>query len=162
MSKMQPVDFHDVEDFLSFLPKNEREIVLRLRQIIFECIPDAEEKLAYNVPFYYRHSRIGYIWPSSVPWGKVSHAGVHLGFEHGNLLKDETGYLNRGKRKQIYWKDFHSVKEIDVDLLKSFLFEAAMVDEKLFREKMRLREKHGSFSGKKLSRSGAKARRHED
>jgi hypothetical protein len=35
-----------------------------------------------------------------------SYAGVRLGFTNGNLMQDETGYLDKGDRKQLLWKDF--------------------------------------------------------
>ena len=53
MSKIQPIKFNSLDDFLSYLPEDELKIVQFLRQIIANCIPDYKEKLAYNVPFYY-------------------------------------------------------------------------------------------------------------
>ena len=37
----------------------------------------------------------------------------------------------RGNRKQVYYRDFKSLQEIDVELFTSYLFEAVIVDEKL-------------------------------
>jgi hypothetical protein len=48
------VYFRNVTGFLDYLPADELKIVERLRELIFYCIPDAKEKLAYNIPFYYR------------------------------------------------------------------------------------------------------------
>ena len=45
-------------------------------------------------------------------------------------MNDEINYLDKGDRKQIYYKDFISMKEIDIDLLQSFIYEAAIIDEK--------------------------------
>jgi hypothetical protein len=44
-------------------------------------------------------------------------------------MKDEIGYLNRGDRKQVYWKDFANIKAIDIDLLKAYIFEAILIDD---------------------------------
>jgi len=65
----QKIKFKNVNDFLESLPNLELELVEILRNLILESIPDCKEKLAYNVPFYYRHSRVVFIWPASVPWG---------------------------------------------------------------------------------------------
>ena len=73
---MQNVSFKSIDDFIEYLPENEREIV----------------------EYYYRHSRICFIWPSSVPWGNVKLDGVQFGFCNGYLLIDKSGYLEKGNR----------------------------------------------------------------
>jgi hypothetical protein len=129
-SKMQNISFDTVEDFLEFLPVDELRIVNVLRMLVLECMPDAIEKLSFNVPFYKRHKTVCFIWPASVFWGsKKTYEGVRFGFANGYLMQDEIGYLNKGDRKQIYWRDFTSVSEIDVSLLRAYLFEAMMIDD---------------------------------
>ena len=128
MNRIQPVRFPAIDDFLGFLPDNERPIVDFLRQLVLDSIPQVREKLAYNVPFYYRHSRICYIWPSAVPWGNVKPRGVQLGFTKGFLLRDELNYLEKGNRKQVYIKTFFDRREIDVDILRAYLHEATEID----------------------------------
>lgn len=126
---MQNVSFDSVDEFLEFLPEDELKIVELLRKIIFSCIPDCTEKLSYNVPFYRRHSGICFIWPSSVTWGGVKQKGVRFGFMKGYLMQDEINFLDKGDRKQVYWKDFYTIKDIDIDLLKAYIFEAAFIDQ---------------------------------
>jgi Domain of unknown function (DU1801) len=133
--KMQNVDFKDIEELLAFLPEDELKIVELLRKLVSHCVPDAEEKISYNVPFYKRHSNICYIWPSSVQWGNVKNTGVQFGFNKGYLMNDEINYLEKGNRKQVYWKTFHSVRDIDIELLKAYIFEAAFVDEEILKKK---------------------------
>lgn len=128
---MQPVTFATIDDFLAYLPDPERKIVDFLRNLVLDCIPGVTEKLAYNVPYYYRHSRIAFIWPASVPWGSVKLTGVQLGFCQGNLLQDPINYLEKGNRKQVYTKTFTRVEELAVDLIKMYLFEAVQVDEQI-------------------------------
>jgi hypothetical protein len=134
MNKFQPVKFRNVDEFLEYLPENELVIVECLRQLIRDSIPECREKLAYNVPFYYKHSRICFIWPHSVPWGNVKINGVQLGFCNGYLLKDKPNYLEKGDRKQVTWKAFTSVNEIETDLLRSFIHEATIIDESMKRK----------------------------
>ena len=127
MSNIQPTKFKTVGEFMDFLPQNELNIVEHLRDLIFGELPDCKEKLAYNVPFYYQHSRICFIWPASVPWGGVD-IGVALGFCKGYLLSDEVEYLEKKDQKEVRTKTFSSEKQIERDLLRSYLFEAREID----------------------------------
>jgi hypothetical protein len=130
--RMQNVSFKSVDEFLDFLPEDELKITEHLRSIIFNCIPDVTEKLSYNVPFYKRHKNICFIWPASIVWGnKINRQGVRFGFTHGYLLKDEINFLDKGNRKQVYWKDFSNLKEINSPLLKSYLFDSILIDDTL-------------------------------
>ncbi len=123
--------FRNIDEFFDFLPEDELEMVRLLRSIIYSCLPNCTEKLNYNVPFYRLHKPTCFIWPASVMWGeKVTYQGVRLGFNQGYLLKDEINFLEKGTRKQVYWKSFHALEEIDIDLVKTYLFEAAEVDGK--------------------------------
>ena len=128
MNQFQDVRFRNINDFLDYLPDDELKIVEALRNLVFECIPDAKEKLAYNVPYYYRHSRICFIWPGSVPWGKNTKKGVEFGFCKGHLLSDPS-YLDTGNRKEVYIKTLYSVKEIDWDIMRQLVYEAVIIDE---------------------------------
>ena len=127
--QMQNVNFKNIDELLEFLPEDELKIVELLRKIVFSCIPDIEEKFSYNVPYYKRHSNICYIWPPSVEWGNVKLSGVQFGFNKGYLMQDDMDWLEKGNRKQVFCKTFHSIKEVDIDLLKAYIFEAALVDE---------------------------------
>jgi hypothetical protein len=126
---MQNVSFKSVDEFLEFLPPDELKIVEYLRQIIFSIIPGCIEELSYNVPYYRYHSNICFLWPASVTWGNVKNKGVRLGFVKGYLMHDDINYLEKGNRKQVYWKDFSDIREIDVDLLKAYLYEAVRIDQ---------------------------------
>ena len=61
--------------------------------------------------------------------------GVRFGFTKGFLMQDEINYLDKGNRKQMYWRDFYSLKDIDIELLKAYIFEAALIDEEVFKKK---------------------------
>jgi len=66
-----------------------------------------------------------------VPWGNVKLDGVQLGFCNGNLLDDNINYLVRGIRKQVYIKTFHYINEIEIDLVRAYVYDAVNVDEQL-------------------------------
>ena len=126
MNKIQTVSFRSVEEMLETLPADERKIAAQLREIIFTCLPNAKEKLSYNVPYYFLQSRVCFIWPASVPWGGID-KGVLIGFCKGHLLSD-AGYLEAGKRKHVLTKTFYTTKEIDREELSRLLYEAAWID----------------------------------
>ncbi|HQW26402.1 MAG TPA: DUF1801 domain-containing protein [Saprospiraceae bacterium] len=134
--KMQEVSFKSVEECLDYIPANELSLVTKLREIIFQAIPDCHEKLAYNVPYYKRHANICFLWPASILWGrKPQYEGVRLGFTKGYLLNDVTGYLDQGNRKEVAYKDFTHPDEIDESVLIPFLLCAADVDEALYQSR---------------------------
>lgn len=134
--KMQEVSFRDIDEFLDYLPADERKITELLRHIILSCDSRITEKLSYNVPYYKLHRRFCFIWPASILWGKKkSYEGVRLGFTSGHLLSDTSGYLDRGNRKFVSYKDFRSVTEIDADTLRTYLYEALAIDEDAARSK---------------------------
>ena len=51
MNKFQPIRFSSVNELLDHLPPDELKTVERLQNLVLECIPDAKEKLSYNVPY---------------------------------------------------------------------------------------------------------------
>jgi hypothetical protein len=108
--------------------------VAQLREIVMNCVPDAKEKLAYNVPYYYRPSRICFIWPGSVRWGGIK-SGVLLGFCKGHLLRVSSP-LERGSRTDVYTKTFYTGNEINQAKLSQLLFESVAIDEE--EKKMKL------------------------
>ena len=126
--KMQNVSFNSVQELLDFLQGEELLMTEKLRDLVFECIPGIKEKLSFNVPFYNKYRSICFIWPGSVSWGKVTNKGVRLGFSSGHLLEDDSNYLGKGNRKMIYWKDFHALKDIDENIVRAFLLDAAALD----------------------------------
>ncbi|NOU16253.1 MAG: hypothetical protein HOO91_01660 [Bacteroidales bacterium] len=110
------------------LPEDERIIVDVLRQIVKENLPsNCKEKISYNVPFFYGRRGICIIWPSTIPRGGVK-SGVLLGFWYGNRLIDIDNYLTHGTNKQIFYKIYNSVDEIDEEAIVKLLREAVKLD----------------------------------
>ncbi|MEY2829032.1 MAG: hypothetical protein RIQ33_890 [Bacteroidota bacterium] len=143
--QMQDVNFKSVHQFLEYLPLNEFEITTTLRQIVLETGPTIHEKLSWNIPTYSVHKSICFIWPASIKWGKKSsYTGVRFGFSYGNLLANHQNYFELGNRKQVAFKTFKHVNEIDVKILKSALLEAIFID-----EQMALTKKMNHFKSRK-------------
>lgn len=131
MNFQKGLKFQSLVEFWDYLPENERIIADVLRQIIRENLPsNCQEKLAYNVPYYYGNRRICMIWPASIPMGGIR-SGVLLGFSQGNKLADSENYLTHGTNKQVYYKIYHSVDEIDEPAIVTLLKEATEIDRKL-------------------------------
>jgi hypothetical protein len=132
MENPQDLQFKSIAAFLEYLPAEEKEIVLFLRKIIMECMPDSKEKIAYNIPFYYRHSKICYIWPSSIPWEKVI-TGVGIGFCKSVSFLDKTFETTNFSSKTL----FSSIKDIDIVSLKAQIQEAILIDEQIVKVRRR-------------------------
>lgn len=129
---MQHVHFRTVDDFLDFLPIDEREITEYLRALVLDNLPGCHEKLSYNVPYYSIHTRICFIWPASVFWGnRKTFDGVRMGFTQGYLMKDPLGLLERGKRKQVFRMTCTRPDSIDSNVLSAYLDEARQIDQML-------------------------------
>ncbi len=115
-------------ELYALLPEDEKLIVDVLRQIIIGSLPAyCKEKVSYNVPFFYGNKGICIIWPSTVPRGGIK-KGVLLGFWYGNKLKDEDGFLTHGSNKQIFYKIYQNVEEIDEKPIQKLLKEAIRLD----------------------------------
>jgi len=67
------------------------------------------------------------VWPSAIPRGGIK-KGVLLGFWYGNRLNDVNGYLSRGTNKQIFYKIFHTVEDINEEEIVLLLQEAVKLD----------------------------------
>lgn len=137
-----------VDEAILSLPKAEQAIVRRLRALILECLPKAEEKGYYGlgVPFYTRHRMICFIWPSSFQWGKKPKPNigklVTLGFCQGNLMSNADGVLKAEGRKQVYCMYINSLTEIQDEQIRALLFEAEMIDEGFGQKKKRSKIRH--------------------
>lgn len=104
------------------LPEDERVTALILRALIFETLPEAHEKLSWGAPFYFRKRAVCFVWPSSVPWGKLEE-GVALGFSRAKLL-DHGGYLSNDGKSMLGRRVFFAPEEIDVERVQKLLLEA--------------------------------------
>jgi len=122
------IKINSLYQLYELLPEHERIIVDVLRQIIIENLPSTcNEKISYNVPFFRGRRGICIIWPSTIPRGGIK-SGVLLGFWYGNKLKDIDNYLTHGTNKQIFYKIYNSVDEIDEQAIVKLIKEAVELD----------------------------------
>lgn len=128
---MKPTSFkiHSLPELYEHVPENEWLIVDVLRQIIHGNLPAyCKEKISYNVPFFYGKKGICIVWPSTVPRGGIK-TGVLLGYWYGCRLKDVDQYLSHGSNKQIFYKIFQNVEEVDERAVVKLLNEAVKLDQ---------------------------------
>jgi hypothetical protein len=117
--------FASVHDLFDFLPLDERTLMEQLRAFVINEAPALHERLSYNILVYKQCRDICFLWPASVLWGgRKTYEGVRFGFSHGNLLGDTGNYLDRGTRKQVYWRDLRSFARADERMLRQLLREA--------------------------------------
>jgi Domain of unknown function (DU1801) len=110
-------------------------IVDVLRQIITVNLPaNCKEKISFSVPYFYGNKGICIIWPSTILRGGIK-KGVLLGFWYGNKLKDADNYLTHGTNKQIFYKIFYNVDEINEKAIVKLLREAVTIDNQFKKEK---------------------------
>lgn len=136
----EPIKFQSLVALFEFLPREEALLTDILRQITIETFNGyGKEKLSYNVPFFYGNRSICLIFPASVPRSGVK-SGVLFGFWYGNRMKDKNNYLEHGTNKQIFYKIYQSVEEIDIPALTGLIKEAIELD-KSFNKKTFIKKK---------------------
>jgi len=131
-----------IDEFFYDLPRDEKAIALRLREIILQAAPDFKEEFSYGVPYYFRHRRVTCIWPASSAGGPRK--GVFIGFCRGNEMSNEQGIIEMGNRKRFGLIRYYDVKEIKEDILMEILQEAIMVDEKIWELKRKRKNRSGN------------------
>lgn len=123
------IRFATVQECLDFLPADERRLMDRLREFVISEAPQLHERLSFNVLAYKGRRDVCFLWPASVLWGgKKTYEGVRFGFSHANLLHDPSGYLERGARKQVYWRDLQDFTRTDERMMAQLLEQALRID----------------------------------
>lgn len=121
--------FASAQELFDFLPADERDLLERLREFVISEAPQLHERLSFNILAYKQRRDVCFLWPASVLWGsKKTYEGVRFGFSHGALLTDPTNYLDRGGRKQVYWRDLQQLTTTDERMLRQLLLEAVERD----------------------------------
>jgi hypothetical protein len=124
-----PAKIRSLIQLYEILPDEERLMVDVLRQIVKENLPaTCKEKISYNVPFFYGNKGICIIWPSTIPRGGIKQ-GVLFGFWYGNKLRDTDHYLVHGTNRQVFYKIFLRVEDINEKAIIKLLKEAIKLDQ---------------------------------
>jgi len=109
-----------VEIFILEQPDKLKPVLKKLRALILSASPFIEEKLVYNIPFFYGKKRIFYLNPQKT-W-------VDLGFCEGYLLA-ENPILQTKERTQVKTIRYTTISEIIDDDLLPIIHEAIIIDQ---------------------------------
>ncbi|TGK51120.1 DUF1801 domain-containing protein [Leptospira kanakyensis] len=120
------------ETFYKSLSENEYQIVSKLKEVLSK-FPSLDEKISYSVLYYFKNSRICFIWPASIKPGPK--AGVQFGFCNGYLINDKHNILEKENRKQVYCITYHNPNQINNSILIEYLQNAIAIDESLYSKK---------------------------
>lgn len=105
----------EVKEYIEQFPPEFRAILNRLRGLIFEVVPDAEEAIKWRMPtFSYRRKPICYIA------GFKNH--VTFAFHNGTMIKDPDGLL-KGTGKYLRFITFKSTDDLDEERIKIWILE---------------------------------------
>lgn len=124
----------DFDSFCEDLLPAEKSVCLRLRDLLLTHFPELREKFGYGVPYYWRYSRICFIYPASFPYSGME-TGIAFGFARGRLLSNEQGLLDLGERKEVGYVRLLSEKDVREEPLLELLHEAVLLDADMARQK---------------------------
>lgn len=82
-----------VDALLSKLPGPKRAVAERLRELLHEAAPTAQEGVYYNTPFLFLREPLCYLSPAR------SH--LTLGFPKGTRIADSAGFLTSTHRSEV-------------------------------------------------------------
>ncbi|MEM1359971.1 MAG: DUF1801 domain-containing protein [Bacteroidota bacterium] len=117
----------NIDELYDGLPEEERLTANILRELIRETLPECREKLSWGAPCYYGKRMICFVWPASIPWGKMER-GVAFGFSKAQQL-DHNGFLVFEGRKQVGRHIYLAPEDIDVDQVIDLLRAAWALDQ---------------------------------
>ncbi|MHA7877551.1 MAG: DUF1801 domain-containing protein [Bacteroidota bacterium] len=112
-------DFN-VTIFINQQPKKLRNILIALRNIIFQAALHIEESMKYGIPFYNYYGRLCFLSPrkETVMLGLCK--GAFLGSRHAVLV---------GEGKEVRHIEINNLAEIDQEALQTLLQEAMLLNE---------------------------------
>jgi len=114
------------EELLAPVPPHLRDVADWLRGVVRRAVPDAIEAvrpgwhlIGYNVPAGRRAPYFAFIWP------ELEH--VHLGFEHGVLMRDPAGVLSGAglRLRKVRFVTLRNRDEIPGDVLEALVRDGA-------------------------------------
>jgi len=117
-----------VTEFIEDREGSKKEILHLLRDFIIDSTPDLEEKIAYNVPFYYYNGPLLYL--------STSKKDVYIGFCKGYAMNNYPEHLLSEGRKEIKVIHYKNLKDIDFTILNALIQEAVKINEEIGNNKL--------------------------
>lgn len=109
-----------VEEFILEQTQNIKPILYRVRELILSASPYIQEKMVYNIPFFYGKKRMFYLNPHK--------NGVELGFCYGYLMA-EHDVLKSKNRSQVKTLSFYSPEDVQEETINPLIHEAILIDQ---------------------------------
>jgi uncharacterized protein len=107
-----------VDIYIDDLPENQKAIVITLRKMLFDMVPNIQEKYSFRLPFYHYFGMFCYI-------NKIPNNGIDFCFCRGKDLMDEFPQLLIKKRAKIAGVELYSLKDIRTKEVKEIILTAA-------------------------------------
>ena len=80
-----------VEEYISWFPENVQSELVKIRALIRETLPDAEERISYGIPGYYQQGQV--IFFAAFP----RHISVYPAPDNVEAFKDDLARYQKGK-----------------------------------------------------------------
>jgi len=110
-----------VDEYVSEkVPPAHRETAARLRALVHECAPQAEELVSYNMPVFKANGKI-------FAWILPSEKHLTLGFREGAAFEDKFNLL-RGSGKHAKNIKIKNAGGVDPDVLRYYFAQAIELD----------------------------------
>lgn len=105
--------YKTVDDYIDSQNEEYIELILPVRNFICCKFPELEERISYNVPFYYLNGPLCYISPNK--------EGIYLGFTNGFKINEFPYDLVAEGRKQIKIFKIPFNHSINFDILEEIM-----------------------------------------
>ncbi|MCX8491355.1 MAG: DUF1801 domain-containing protein [Cyclobacteriaceae bacterium] len=124
----------NLSNYIASLPKSQAQIFSILRNIVFDVGSHVQEKVSYNIPFFYFHRPLCYLSPTF--------DGMYIGFVRGSQLSNEHVLLEKKNKKFVRSIHFYSLAELEgrEEIIRQILNEAAILNEYHSRQKKKKKQ----------------------
>lgn len=118
----------NVDAYLFTLTDPQQIIANRLRLLLFELVPEIQEKLSFNIPFYHYFGMFCYI--NAIP------DGIDLGFCRGKDLVEEFPHFESRNRAIVASVTLYSLTDIYEKEVRAMIVAAALWNEEAKKKKI--------------------------
>ena len=117
-----------VDTYIDDLSDSQQAIAKNVRRLLFNLVPEIQEKLSFKIPFYHYFGMFCYI--NAIP------NGIDLGLCRGKDLTGEFPSLELKGRAIVATLSLHSVKDIKQKEVREIIIAAALWNEEAKKKKI--------------------------
>lgn len=115
-----------VDEYIDNLSDTQQAIAENVRRLLFNLVPEIQEKLSFKIPFYHYFGMFCYI--NAIP------NGIDLGLCRGKDLTGEFPSLELKGRAIVATVSLHAVKDIKEKKIQEIIIAAALWNEEAKRK----------------------------